>query len=122
MTPSARLFFRLLRVCSVTALLLVATSPAHSQTVLRTSADYLIHVWRSEDGLPQNSVNCLAQTPDGYLWVGTRSGGLARFDGIRFVTFNPQSTPELKDVEFETLSTDSRGTLWITAGNESWLT
>jgi signal transduction histidine kinase/ligand-binding sensor domain-containing protein len=64
-------------------------------------------------------VNCLAQTPDGYLWIGTRSGGLARFDGTRFVTFNPQSSPELKDVEFETLSVDSRGALWITAGNES---
>jgi len=82
-------------------------------------ADYLVHVWGAEDGLPQNSVNCLAQTPDGYLWIGTRSGGLARFDGARFVTFNPQTTPELKDVEFETLSVDSRGTLWITAGNES---
>src|SRR6266446_1703713 len=81
--------------------------------------EYVIHVWRSEDGLPQNSVNCLAQTPDGYLWVGTRSGGLARFDGMRFVAFNPQTTPELRDVEFETLSVDSRGTLWITAGNES---
>lgn len=119
MTLSVRLLFRLLRVCSVAGLLFVVTSPALSQTVSRTSADYLIHVWRSEDGLPQNSVNCLAQTPDGYLWVGTRSGGLARFDGIRFVTFNPQTTPELKDVEFETLSIDSRGTLWITAGNES---
>src|SRR5207244_10928080 len=55
----------------------------------------------------------------GYLWAGTRSGGLARFDGIRLVTFNPQTTPALKDVEFETLSVDSLGTMWITAGNES---
>src|SRR4051812_41462190 len=107
MTSSVRLLFRLVRVCLTAGLLLLSTSSAPSQTVLRTSADYLIHVWRSEDGLPQNSVNCLAQTPDGYLWVGTRSGGLARFDGIRFVTFNPQSTPELKDVELETLSVDS---------------
>jgi signal transduction histidine kinase/ligand-binding sensor domain-containing protein len=83
------------------------------------ASDYLIHVWRSEDGLPQNSVNCLAQTPDGYLWIGTRSGGLARFDGLRFVVFNPETTPELEDVEIETLSVDSRGALWITAGNES---
>ncbi|MEJ0089845.1 MAG: two-component regulator propeller domain-containing protein [Limisphaerales bacterium] len=85
----------------------------------RTSADYLIHVWTSEDGLPQNSVNCLAQTPDGYLWIGTRSGGLARFDGASFATFNPQSTPGLKDVEIETLSVDSHGSMWITTGNES---
>ena len=82
-------------------------------------SDYLVNVWSSENGLPQDSVNCLSQTPDGYLWIGTRSGGLARFDGDRFVTFNPQTTPELKDVEIESLSVDSRGTLWITAGNES---
>lgn len=81
--------------------------------------DYLIHTWRSADGLPQNSVTCLAQTPDGYLWVGTRSGGLARFDGIRFVVFTPQNTPALKDVEIEHLKVDSTGAMWIAAGNES---
>lgn len=93
--------------------------PVRAQTMPHTSADYLIHVWTSDDGLPQNSVNCLAQTPDGYLWIGTRSGGLARFDGANFVTFNPQSTPGLRDVEIETLSVDSQGTMWIAAGNES---
>src|SRR5882724_5998835 len=95
------------------------TSAVRAPAAPLTAADYLINVWSSENGLPQNSVNCLAQTPDGYLWAGTRSGGLARFDGIRFVTFNPQTTPALKDVEFETLSVDSLGTMWITAGNES---
>src|SRR5215472_3344355 len=119
MIPAARLFLRPLRLCPLAGLFLGTALLGYSQTAPRASADYLIHVWSSEDGLPQNSVNCLAQTPDGYLWIGTRSGGLARFDGTRFVTFNPQTTPELKDVEFETLSVDSRGTLWITAGNES---
>jgi len=72
------------------------TSAVRAPAAPLTAADYLINVWSSENGLPQNSVNCLAQTPDGYLWVGTRSGGLARFDGDRFVTFNPQTTLELK--------------------------
>src|SRR5215471_15760061 len=121
MTTSASLLFRSLRWCWLAGLIcaLAVSANSNSQTVAPASADYLIQVWNSEDGLPQNSVNCLAQTPDGYLWIGTRSGGLARFDGTRFVIFNPQTTPELKDVEFETLSVDSRGTLWITAGNES---
>lgn len=118
MMLAVRLLFRRL-LCAVVGFLWAAALSANSQTVTHASSDYLIHIWRSEDGLPQNSVNCLAQTPDGYLWVGTRSGGLARFDGMRFVTFNPQSTPELKDVEMETLNVDSSGTLWITAGNES---
>ena len=111
MTRFTRHLNRALGFSWLTGLILGAVLPSISPAAPSASADYLIQVWNSEDGLPQNSVNCLAQTPDGYLWVGTRSGGLARFDGTRFVIFNPQTTPELKDVEFETLSLDSRGTL-----------
>src|SRR5262244_2442443 len=116
---TARLLFRVLRLFWLAGCISAAALSAQPQTVAHAQAAYLIQVWNSEDGLPQNSVNCLAQTPDGYLWIGTRSGGLARFDGTRFVIFNPQTTPELKDVEVETLSVDSTGTLWITTGNES---
>jgi ligand-binding sensor domain-containing protein/signal transduction histidine kinase len=119
MKPPSSLFAWLMGFAILLGSNLNAPALGGAQPAAAGSSDYLVHVWRSEDGLPQNSVNCLAQTPDGYLWIGTRSGGLARFDGMRFVTFNPQTTPELKDVEFETLSVDSRGTLWITAGNES---
>src|ERR1051325_8621658 len=58
--------------------------------------DYLVHVWQTDKGLPQNWVSSIAQTPDGYLWVGPRYGGLARFDGVRFVAFNQQNTSALK--------------------------
>ncbi len=81
--------------------------------------DYLINVWQTDNGLPQNWVSSLAQTPDGYLWVGTRYGGLARFDGVRFVTFNQQNTKEIQDVQVEHLSVDETGRLWIIMGNES---
>jgi len=84
-----------------------------------TSHPYLVHVWQTDDGLPQNWVSSIAQTPDGYLWIGTRYGGLARFDGVRFTSFNQQSTPELKDVQVERLSVDETGRLWIIMGNES---
>ena len=40
-------------------------------------------LWQTEEGLPNNNVLSIAQTQDGYLWVGTREG-LARFDGIKF--------------------------------------
>jgi signal transduction histidine kinase/ligand-binding sensor domain-containing protein len=43
-------------------------------------------VWQTDNGLPDNSVTGVAQTPDGYLWVSTESG-LARFDGARFQDF-----------------------------------
>lgn len=97
----------------------ILSSPALAAADLRAPSRHLIHVWRAEDGLPQNSVTCLAQTPDGYLWVGTRRGGLAHFDGLRFVKFTPQTTPELKDVEIEHLTVDAAGTLWISTGVES---
>ena len=51
--------------------------------------------WQVKDGLPQNSINCILQTRDGYLWLGT-SGGLVRFDGISFKIFNTNNTKELK--------------------------
>ncbi|MCX6892355.1 MAG: triple tyrosine motif-containing protein [Verrucomicrobia bacterium] len=95
------------------------SSPALAGASLPAPSRHLISVWRAEDGLPQNSVTCLAQTPDGYLWVGTRRGGLARFDGLRFVKFTPQTTPALKDVEIEHLTVDAAGALWITTGIES---
>jgi hypothetical protein len=50
----------------------------------RPSAEYLPRVWQSDEGLPSNRVQAIAQTPDGYLWVGTQEG-LARFDGRRRV-------------------------------------
>lgn len=70
----------------------------------------VIRSWRTGAGLPQNTVNSIVQTPDGYLWVGTRDG-LARFDGVRFTVFG---LPEgLQSVEIQTLYVDRQGTLWI---------
>src|SRR5688572_20989215 len=60
----------------------------------QSTPEYIIDVWQTEDGLPQNSVNAIAQTPDGYLWLATFNG-LARFDGVAFKVFDPQNTPEL---------------------------
>jgi len=52
-------------------------------------------VWGTREGLPQNTVPAIAQTKDGYLWLGTELG-LARFDGLRFTVFDMSNTPELK--------------------------
>jgi hypothetical protein len=59
--------------------------------------DYLVDVWDTERGLPSSLVASLAQTPQGYLWVATQNG-LLRFDGLRFVAFDPDNTPELPHV------------------------
>lgn len=73
---------------------------------------YLTDVWTADDGLPNSSVTSVAQTPDGYLWIGTYNG-LTRFDGMRFVTFDPATTPALAHARVRQLMTDSQGTLWI---------
>ncbi|HVG59215.1 MAG TPA: two-component regulator propeller domain-containing protein [Hyalangium sp.] len=69
-------------------------------------------VWQTDDGLPQSSTLALAQTPDGYLWVGTFEG-LARFDGVRFHVFDPANTAALVDRSITALAVDRSGTLWI---------
>lgn len=75
-------------------------------------ADYLTDVWTADAGLPDSSVTALAQTPDGYLWIGTYNG-LARFDGKQFVTFDPANTPALAHARVRQLAVDQQGTLWI---------
>lgn len=42
--------------------------------------DFLVSVWQADKGLPANLIQALAQTPDGFLWLGTHQG-LVRFDG-----------------------------------------
>ena len=69
-------------------------------------------VWLTENGLPQNTVHALAQTSDGYLWIGTEEG-LARFDGVRFTVFNKKNTAQLKSNYIRALLADRRGALWI---------
>ncbi len=73
---------------------------------------YTQEVWAAERGLPQNSVSSIAQTAEGYLWVGTEEG-LARFDGVRFTVFSKENTPELASDMINVLLAGRDGTLWI---------
>ena len=96
--PSFALAFGLVASAVVTA----AAAP---------SRDYIIDVWGTDRGLPTSFVNAVAQTPDGYLWIGTQNG-LLRFDGLRFVAFDPDNTPALAHARVEHLFVDGTGTLW----------
>ncbi|HVG59377.1 MAG TPA: two-component regulator propeller domain-containing protein [Hyalangium sp.] len=78
----------------------------------RLLSQYNHESWRSENGLPQNSVLSSAQTPDGYLWFGTYEG-LARFDGARFTVFNQHTSPELVEPEILSMAVDAAGVLWV---------
>jgi signal transduction histidine kinase/ligand-binding sensor domain-containing protein len=88
---------------------MVLASVSNAETETNTTP-FLIKSWRTPDGLPQNSVQALAQTTEGYLWVGTR-GGLARFDGVRFVIYG--LADGLKGLNIVDLIDDGEGGLWI---------
>ncbi|SPE59567.1 putative signal transduction histidine kinase [Verrucomicrobia bacterium] len=70
----------------------------------------VFRAWGTEAGLPQNTVNAIVQTRDGYLWLGTRDG-LARFDGVRFTVFGLREG--LQSMDVQALLEDAKGTLWI---------
>ena len=69
-------------------------------------------LWQTQDGLPEETVQAFAQTPDHYLWIGT-TGGLLRFDGARFTVFNHENTPALKENSVFSLLVSRDGSLWI---------
>jgi signal transduction histidine kinase/ligand-binding sensor domain-containing protein len=71
----------------------------------------VLTTWTTEQGLPQNFVTSLAQTSDGFLWVGTMNG-LVRFDGVHFRGFSQDGPPELQGF-IGALVKDGEDGLWI---------
>lgn len=85
----------------------VTTTPTTPFSV--SSAEYWVDTWRTENGLPDNTINAILQTRDGYLWLGT-AGGLARFDGVQFTAALPA---EFRNARITALCEDRSGRLWI---------
>ena len=75
-------------------------------------SQYMRTVWEASAGLPQNSVQAILQTRDGYVWLGTEEG-LVRFDGEKFEVFNRINTPGLPGKDVKSLFESPDGTLWI---------
>ena len=78
-------------------------------------AEYGRQSWAMENGLPQNSVHALAQTKDGFLWLGTEAG-LIRFDGVSFLVLDRNSRPALPSGDIRCLLAAKDGALWIGTG------
>src|ERR1044071_4669287 len=73
---------------------------------------YHFDSWTTDSGLPQNSVNSIGQTADGYLWFTTLDG-LVRFDGVRFTVFNKSNSKNLPSNRFMALFAEPDDTLWL---------
>lgn len=86
------------------AMTLLAAGAANSKWSLRT--------WQTEEGLPNNTVTSLAQTPDGFLWIAT-PGSLARFDGRQFELLSPSQIASNYHQNVQALLTAHDGSLWM---------
>jgi signal transduction histidine kinase/ligand-binding sensor domain-containing protein len=82
---------------------------------------YAHTAWKIRDGFAKSYITAFAQTPDGYLWLGTEFG-LLRFDGVRNVTWQPPAGMALPNNRIRALLATRDGTLWIGTwgGLASW--
>ena len=104
---------RSLFFCSV-LLFLALSSVWGSGPNIRIS-QYGHTAWRVQDGAFNGSPIIIAQTTDGYLWIGTNIG-LVRFDGVRFTSWNPPAGKRLLDSRIFSLMGAHDGSLWIGTG------
>jgi len=88
------------------------TAPAFSLDPNRAVKQYLVDKWGESAGLPQNNIKDIIQSQDGYLWVATKSG-LARFDGVRFVTYDDRVPGQLEEGEVWSVVEGDSGALWV---------
>jgi signal transduction histidine kinase/ligand-binding sensor domain-containing protein len=75
-------------------------------------AQHRFEAFTADNGLPQNVIRGIHQTPDGYLWIATFDG-LARFDGVRFTIFNKSTVPGLTTNRFGLMQGSPDGDLWL---------
>ncbi|HEU4710010.1 MAG TPA: two-component regulator propeller domain-containing protein [Pyrinomonadaceae bacterium] len=103
---------RLIPLQVAAALLLLASTRSPALDPNRTLNEFGHQAWTTENGLPQNTVQAIVQTQDGYLWIGTQEG-LVRFDGLNFAVFDKENTPAFKSNDIRFLQQDRQGRLWI---------
>lgn len=75
-------------------------------------SQYAHTAWTARDGAFSGIIQSVAQTPDGYLWLGMDSG-LLRFDGVRFASWNPPGSQRLPSSSMTSLLVSRDGRLWI---------
>lgn len=107
--------FALAALCCVALVPLAQALDPH-----RRLAQYTYDRWTGELGYPGGAVSSVAETPDGYLWLGTEVG-LVRFDGLAFRVFNRSNTDAFPASPVLGLATDADGGLWILVQNREVL-
>jgi PAS domain S-box-containing protein len=101
--------------------MLIARTCAFALNPALDVSQYAHTAWKIRDGFAKGSIIAIAQTPDGYLWLGT-AFGLYRFDGVRNVVWQPPPDQQLPSSTITKLVVARDGTLWIGtwSGLASW--
>src|SRR6478752_981000 len=101
--------------------LLFASAPLLASEPSLEVSQYAHTAWTVRDGFSLGNIYAIAQTPDGYLWLGTEFG-LFRFDGVRSLPWQPPAGQHLPDRNINSLLVTREGTLWIGtfAGLVTW--
>jgi ligand-binding sensor domain-containing protein len=106
--PSKLFLAVLAAVCSLTT--------AQALDPNRAMVQYIHDRWGPEQGFPGGAVYSIAQTTDGYLWIGAERG-LVRFDGLSFRLIKQSESAAAPAPPVLGLTTDTEGNLWIRAQN-----
>ena len=111
----------LARLATAAASLLFASPPLLASDPSLAISQYAHTSWTVRDGFSLGAVFAMAQTPDGYLWLGNGSG-LFHFDGVRFVRWQPPAGAQQPIAGVYSLLCARDGTLWIGTfeGLASW--
>lgn len=100
------------RAVEVVLLVLCFHSAALSLNPHKAITQYVHHIWQTEEGLPQNSVQSILQARDGYLWFATQEG-IVRYDGASFRIYDKANTDAIQHNDISVLYEDHEGNLWI---------
>src|ERR687897_438879 len=93
-------------------ILLVYCNSAYALNPSLEISQYSHTSWKIRAGFTRGAITSIAQTPDGYLWLGTEFG-LLRFDGLRNVPWQPPSDQQLPSTTILSLLAARDGSLWI---------
>lgn len=91
------------------ALFLVLVCPPRAQS--QQVKGYSHQHWDIEEGAPPD-IRAIAQTRDGFLWLGT-SNGLYRFDGLTFEKIEPATYDRWRSNQITALAAAPDGALWV---------